>query len=195
MERQNVAEANHADLFLSIHADSSSNTLVRGASIYTLREDGRAVVVKRIAATNNADGIGRLMLDSDVALILGDLQQRAAMNDSAGFALKLSTALTSVIPMRSHPRLSAHFAVLKARGVPAVLLETGYITDASDASVLFSGSGQKRIAKVITNTIKSYHINRKYDKTLIPEETQESFLPLTRGKIAVNRAASVGNHL
>lgn len=195
VERRHVAEANHADLFLSIHADSSSNALVGGASIYTLREDGRAVVVKRIAATNNADGTGRPMLDPDVALVLGDLQERAAMNDSAGFALRLSTKLTSVISMRNQPRLSAHFAVLKARGVPAVLLETGYITDASDAGVLFSSSGQRRIAKAIASTIEDYRTNRHYDEFLMPEDARGSFPSLTRGGIAVNRAVSVRSHL
>ena len=194
-ERQHVAEANHADLFLSIHADSSSNSLVGGASIYTLREDGRAVVVKRIAATNNADGIGRLMLDPDVALVLSDLQQRAAMNDSAGFALKLSTALTSVISMRSQPRLSAHFAVLKARGVPAVLLETGYITEASDARVLFSSSGQKRIAEAIANTIKDYRIYKNYDKFQKPQQIKKSFSSITGSTIVVNQATPARGHL
>ena len=175
--RRNVAEANHADLFLSIHADSSSDASVRGASIYTLREDGRAVVVNRIAATNNADGIGELMLDPDVALVFGDLQERAAMNDSADFAFKLSTALKSVISMRNQPRLSAHFAVLKARGVPAVLLETGYITDASDVTVLASRSGQKRIAAAIANSIEDCRINRHYEKHLMSGRTQRSSSP------------------
>ena len=39
--RRDVAEASHANLFLSIHADSAPDSSARGASIYTLREDGR----------------------------------------------------------------------------------------------------------------------------------------------------------
>ena len=52
--RRNVGEANHADLFLSIHADSAPDRSAVGASIYTLREDGRLVVVGRMAASDRA---------------------------------------------------------------------------------------------------------------------------------------------
>ena len=117
------------------------------------------------------------------------------MNDSAGFALKLSTALTSVISMRSQPRLSAHFAVLKARGVPAVLLETGYITEASDARVLFSSSGQKKIAEAIANTIKVYRIYKNYDKPQKPKRIKGSFSSITGSTIVVNQVTSLRNHL
>ena len=116
--RRAVAEANHADLFLSIHADSAPDPSARGASIYTLREDGRPVVVSRIARTSSYDGVAGRLLDPDVASILGDLRQRDAMNDSAGFAVRLAADLAPVIAMRSQPRLSAHFAVLKAEGIP-----------------------------------------------------------------------------
>ncbi len=152
--RRAVAEASHANLFLSIHADSAPDPSARGASIYTLREDGRPVVVRRIAATSSYDGVSGRSLDPDVASILGDLKQRDAMNDSAGFAVSLAADLAPVIAMRSQPRLSAHFAVLKAEGIPAVLLETGYVTNREDVDVLFSGRGQKRVAKAIAKAIE-----------------------------------------
>jgi len=152
--RRAVAEASHADLFLSIHADSAPDPSARGASIYTLREDGRPVVVRRIAATSSYDGVSGKSLDPDVASILGDLKQRDAMNDSAGFAISLAADLAPVIAMRSQPRLSAHFAVLKAEGIPAVLLETGYVTNREDVDVLFSDHGQKRVAKAIAKAIE-----------------------------------------
>ena len=152
--RRAAAEARHANLFLSIHADSAPDPSARGASIYTLREDGRPVVVRRIAATSSYDGVSGGSFDPDVASILGDLRQRDAMNDSAGFAVSLAADLAPVIAMRSQPRLSAHFAVLKAEGIPAVLLETGYVTNRKDVDVLFSGRGQKRVAKAIAKAIE-----------------------------------------
>ena len=148
--RRNVGEANHADLFLSIHADSAPDRSVGGASIYTLREDGRLVVVGRMAASDRA---GKT-LDVDTVSVLDDLRQRGAMNDSAGFAAILAVELAHVTAMRSQPRLSAHFAVLKAGGVPAVLLETGYVTNAHDAALLFSNVGRKRIAKAVAQAIE-----------------------------------------
>lgn len=152
--RRAVAEANHANLFLSIHADSAPDPSARGASIYTLREDGRPVVVRRIAKTSSYDGVAGPSLDPDVASILGDLRQRDAMNDSATFAVSLAADLAPVIAMRSQPRLSAHFAVLKAEGIPAILLETGYVTNREDVDVLFSKGGQKRIAGAIARAIE-----------------------------------------
>ena len=111
-------------------------------------------MVRRIAATSSYDGISGRSLDPDVASILGDLKQRDAMNDSAGFAVSLAADLAPVIAMRSQPRLSAHFAVLKAEGIPAVLLETGYVTNREDVDVLFSSRGQKRVAKAIAKAIE-----------------------------------------
>jgi N-acetylmuramoyl-L-alanine amidase len=148
--RRNVGEANHADLFLSIHADSAADRAAGGASIYTLREDGRLVVVGRMTASDRA---GKT-LDLDTVTVLDDLRQRGAMNDSAGFAATLAVDLSKVTAMRSQPRLSAHFAVLKAGGVPAVLLETGYVTNPHDAALLFSNVGRKRIAKAIAHAIE-----------------------------------------
>jgi N-acetylmuramoyl-L-alanine amidase len=148
--RRNIGETNHADLFLSIHADSASDSSAGGASLYTLREDGRLVVVERMATSDRA-GVN---LDADTVSVLEDLRQRGAMNSSAGFAATLAIKLSRVTAMRSQPRLSAHFAVLKAEGVPAVLLETGYLTNEHDAALLFSNTGRKTIAKAIADAIE-----------------------------------------
>ena len=150
VERRNIGEANRADLFLSIHADSAPDPSAGGASIYTLREDGRLVVVGRMAASDHA----RQALDLDTVSVLDDLRQRGAMNDSAGFATKLAVDLADVTAMRSQPRLSAHFAVLKAEGVPAVLLETGYVTNEHDAALLFSNAGREGVANTIAKAIE-----------------------------------------
>ena len=149
VERRAIGQESHADLFLSIHADSAPDPSAGGASIYTLREDGRLIVVGRMAASDRA----RKSLDLDTVSVLEDLRQRGAMNESAGFAAKLAVDLADVTAMRSQPRLSAHFAVLKAAGVPAVLLESGYVTNEHDAALLFSNAGRKSIADTIAKAI------------------------------------------
>jgi N-acetylmuramoyl-L-alanine amidase len=50
----------------------------------------------------------------------------------------------------------AAFAVLKAPDVPSVLLETGYVTNKSDAERLFSSDGRRRMARGIARAIERH---------------------------------------
>jgi N-acetylmuramoyl-L-alanine amidase len=153
VQRRQVAERERADLFISIHADSATDHQARGASVYTLTEDGRAIVVSRMATATSLNGQKLTGIDHDTAAVLVDLQQRSAMNKSALFTARLANALSHVVIVRKHFHNLSQFAVLKARGIPAILIETGYVTNRDDTKILFSSSGQKRIANAIARTI------------------------------------------
>ena len=49
------------------------------------------------------------------------------------------------IPFRGEFHHFAGFRVLKAPDVPSVLLETGYVSNEEDVSLLFSDSGRRRV--------------------------------------------------
>jgi len=151
-QRRRIAEGRHADLFVSIHVDSAPNSSARGASVYTLTEDGRGLVVGRMAGA----GFGESFLaglDPDTSEVLGDIRERSAMNLAARFAARLGASLAPAVQVRPAFQHVAAFAVLKARGIPAALIETGYVTNRGDAGVLFSHVGQQRIARAIARAI------------------------------------------
>ncbi len=155
-----IARGARADLFVSVHADSAPNPEARGASVYTLSETASDAVAARLAARENkADIIGGLNLgveSPEIGNILIDLSRRATNNVSVAFAETLQDELTSRMGFRGEFHHFAGFYVLKAPDVPSVLLETGYVTNADDAAILFSADGRKRIGEGIARAVERH---------------------------------------
>jgi len=126
-ERLRIARAGGADLFISIHADSTGNKNARGASVYTLadRAKGRS---KRLVNSQN------WILDVDLATqsdpvgdILVDLAQRKTESQSEQFANILLKNLEGRTKLIGNSHRRAGYYVLLAPDVPAVLLELGFL--------------------------------------------------------------------
>jgi N-acetylmuramoyl-L-alanine amidase len=159
--RVRLARQWKADLFISIHADSAPNPEARGASVYTLSDVASDKEAARAAAKENrADLIAGVDLSGenrDVANILIDLGMRDSMNASADFAQALQRGMEPKgVRFRSQFHRFAGFQVLRNLGVPAVLIETGYVSNKEDADFLFSKRGQKAIADGIADAVLSY---------------------------------------
>ncbi len=158
-ERVAIARRDKADLLVSVHADSAPNPGARGASVYTLSETASDAVAARLAARENAGG-GVPGIDTSAAPDVGDvligMTQRATMNVSATFAETLSKSLADAIGFRSEFHHFAGFLVLKAADVPAVLIETGYLSNPDDAALLQSEEGEKRIGRAIAHAIETH---------------------------------------
>jgi N-acetylmuramoyl-L-alanine amidase len=161
-ERSSIARRLGADLFISIHADSSEevSTGATGATVYTLSEKGSSEVAERMAARENAadmiDGIRLGAQDSAVGAILVDLSQRETQARSEQFAQLLLREGRGALPFKENQGQSAAFAVLKAPDVPSVLFESGYINNPEDAARLASPAGRQTIATVAARAIRAY---------------------------------------
>ena len=159
--RVRIARDARADLFISIHADSAPNDQARGASVYTLSAVASDAIAERLAARENkADIIGGVNLGveaPEVGEIMVDLARRATNNVSVQFADTLQDGLEEQeVGFRGEFHHFAAFAVLKAPDVPSVLLETGYVTNKSDAERLFSSDGRRRMARGIARAIERH---------------------------------------
>ena len=157
-ERVAIARKWKADLMISLHCDSNPDSSVNGLSIYTLndgRSDREAVALAK--RENQSDVIAGVDLsggNSPVAPILIDLAQRDTINKSSRFAVtaleKLATA-TDILPRSPHR--SASLAVLVAPDVPAVLIELGYLSNASDAAQMNKDRWRDGVAKAIADSV------------------------------------------
>ncbi len=168
-ERREIARRLHADLFISVHCDSAPGSTANGATVYTLSEVSSDRVAAQLAAKENkADILNGVNLDAqsnDVSSILIDLTQRETMNTSSRFADLLQHELTDQgVDFKTTYHRFAGLAVLKAPDVPAVLLETGYITDPGDLKLLFSKSYQHRLAVGVTRAVEA-HFARRVGRT------------------------------
>ena len=160
-ERFAIARALHADLFLSIHADSAgSEGEVAGASIYTLSNEASSAAAARFAARENAadtiNGVALTGQSDAVTSILVDLSQRRTQNDSAEFARLIAREGAGVLQFHPQARRSAELAVLKAPDVPSVLYEAGFISNPDEAERLASPEGRAKFAEVLARAIRIY---------------------------------------
>ena len=160
-ERVNIARSWHADLFISLHADSNPDAGVNGLSIYTLSDSGSDKEAAALARKENqSDVIAGVDLgggNSAVAPILIDLAQRDTMNRSSRFAagaVTLLTAATDILPRQPHR--SAGFVVLKAPDVPAVLIELGYLSNADDAGQMNTVRWRNGVSRAIAAAVDGY---------------------------------------
>ena len=160
-ERPAIARRLGADLFISIHADSTDGDgSAMGATVYTLSAKGSSQTAERIAARENAadqiNGV-RIKDQSDtVNAILVDLSQRENQVASQQFAGLILREASGVIPFKDAAVQSAAFVVLKSPDVPSVLFETGYINNPGDLARLTSTAGRHGFAAALASSIKVY---------------------------------------
>lgn len=165
-DRYEIARRMGANLFISIHADAAPlNDGARGATVYTLSEVASDKEAAQLAAQQNgADALGGAPLsrDAGVNLVLIDLAQRESMGVSADFANLVRREGTPYFPFRPNWHRFASLAVLKAPDVPSILLETGYLTNATDAAYIESAEGQKQIAQGMKDAIETHFARQRY---------------------------------
>lgn len=149
-----------ADLFLSLHADSSSNPNVRGAAVYTLND--RAEDRARNRARQGAEHSDQ----PDVNNILVELELREKRNQSSVFAGVLLDHLDDASPLLTNPHRQANFFVLLDPRVPAVLLEMGFLSNRTDEVNLNSDRFRRDQMESVVRGIDIYFERRGDDDDL-----------------------------
>lgn len=153
-----IARQADADLFISLHADAGSDPATRGASVYTLSEQGAGRAVREFTRGENWHRSLNLPgRDPSVDRILLDMTQRATQNRSAQLARTLLGELEDADhPMLRRSHRDAGLAVLLAPDVPAVLLEMGFITNPEDERLLNDSRARRRLMRAVAEGIDRY---------------------------------------
>lgn len=158
--RVKIARDAGASLFISIHADSAPNDESRGLSVYTLSEQASDAEAAALAAhENKADVIGGMDLsheDEAVADILISLAQRDTRNQSGLLADLLAESLRSKVKLLNNPHRFAGFAVLKGPDIPAVLVETGFISHPAEERLLTTKDYRTKLISGMVNGIDRF---------------------------------------
>jgi N-acetylmuramoyl-L-alanine amidase len=155
--RVQIARRSGADLFISLHADAGEEKATRGASVYTLSDQGSERVAKNINAGN--DWFINVSMPGGtraVREILFDLTQRATRNKSGAFAELLIERVGQQAPLLTRAHRDARYVVLFAPDVPAVLLEMGFMTNVGDEKLLTSQSQRAKLTEAIAKAIDDY---------------------------------------
>ncbi len=159
-ERVQIARNAHAQLFISLHADTIATHGITGSSVYTLSEKASDAEAAALAADENkADAIAGAALSDypeEVAGILIDLAQRETKNDSIRYAHLLTEQLDKSGRVLEHGLRSAGFAVLKAPDVPSVLLEMGYLSNPKEERDLREPRYRAKLMAAVKRAIDAY---------------------------------------
>jgi len=150
-----------ADMFVSIHADSVQNRDVSGSSVYVLSLRGASDEAARWLAEreNAADLMGGVSLDdkNDVlASVLLDVTQKEAVSNSVEAADAVLASLRRVGTVHGSRVRHAGFMVLKSPDIPSMLVETAFISNATDERRLRDHDFQQRVAEAIHAGVRSF---------------------------------------
>ena len=198
-DRADIANRNNANLFISIHVNTASSTVANGYSIHVL---GQSSKKNRDLFAYNMDVCKRensvIMLEDDYStkyqgfdpsdpesFIFFNLMQNAHLEQSLLFAQDVEKAMAAG-PMRTSRGIwQDPFFVLWKTAMPAVLIEIGFMSNATDLVALRSEEGREKIAEDIFSAFGVF--KRRYDGSVnagAQGESQES------GKVSASASSS-----
>ena len=164
-----------ADIFVSIHADAAENRSATGSSVYVMSTRGASSQRARWLADkeNAADLIGGVKLANTgdtLKSVLLDLTQSGQMKASSDAANHVLGSLGSVGKTRRVEH--ANFAVLRTSDVPAMLVETGFISNHGEEALLANPDHQRKLAAAVLDGINDYFVRQPPPGTLFAARAQ-----------------------
>ncbi len=175
-DRINRARELKADMMISIHADSFPDKRARGASVYALSVSGASSESAKLLAEkeNQVDILfGDVSLedkDEMVKQVLLDLSLTGTIQSSLDIGDEVLNELNRVGRVHKKKVQQAGFAVLKTPNIPAVLLETAFISNPKEERKLRSPAHQTKVAKAILRGVNDYFSRKAPPGTWLSQE-------------------------
>ena len=178
VQRAQTANDAHADLFISVHINATTGTSANGYSVHIL---GQSSKKGRDLYSNNFNECARensvILLEDDYSAnyqgfdpndpessILFSLMQNAYLEQSLMFADDVNTAMRGGPFRTSRGVRQDPFLVLWKTAMPSVLIECGFISNASDLAVLRDSRKLDEIAEGIMAAFRTF--KKAYDGSL-----------------------------
>jgi N-acetylmuramoyl-L-alanine amidase len=146
-QRLAYAGAHAADLFVSIHADSSRDRNAHGASVYVRSAQTGGASPRKVASDGNLEEMAaKSLIESRPRPAAGSPWLQYTMIDN----------LDDDVHMVAEPARQAHLYVLADDDVPSVLLEMGFLSNRRDESLLKQSVHRATVARAIRDAIDDY---------------------------------------
>ena len=159
-ERVTLARQHHADLFISLHADTLGQKDIRGSTVYTLSDKASDRMAENLAARENlSDQVAGYTAEAgppEVADILMDLTRRETQAFSTALADNIVKSFDGQVGLINNPHRQAGFQVLRAPDIPSVLVELGFLSNPDDEKALLDPAWRDKLTGLLANAVDQY---------------------------------------
>lgn len=200
-DRIHKARDYHADMMISLHADSFPDPRARGSSVYALSVDGASSETAKLLAEkeNAADmlfgDVNLAVEDEMVKEVLFDLSLTGNIQSSLDIGDEILKQIKHVNRVHKKQVQQAGFAVLKAPNIPSVLLEAAFISNPREEKNLKSSAHQKKVANAVSKGVANYFARKAPPGTWLSASAAEYKVRSgdTLGSIAKKYKTSIEN--
>jgi N-acetylmuramoyl-L-alanine amidase len=158
-ERTHLANLLEADLFISVHANAAPNLQAHGIETFFLAAEGTAPG----QVTPGQEDLGPTVIDTEVgvtgdvhALIVHDLHRQGALRGSARLADVVQSTLVDATGALDRGVRTGQFRVLRGAMMPAVVVETGFLSNEDEGSRLLTADYQQQIIDGLVRAVATY---------------------------------------
>jgi N-acetylmuramoyl-L-alanine amidase len=156
-ERTHIANEHKADLFLSIHANSSPVRAVSGVETYILNFTTSKTAMD-LAARENASSESTIF---DLKDTLQKIAMKEKIDESREFATRIQSSLYTISAKSNDAAKNrgikrAPFVVLIGATMPSVLAEIGFLTNSADEAMMSKPDHRQKIAEALYKGIAAY---------------------------------------
>jgi N-acetylmuramoyl-L-alanine amidase len=155
-ERAELAEKIKADLFISVHINSSEGKTPRGFETYYL-DNHNDSAIKKVEQVENKDLSGKELI---VNKILTDLVIQRTVKSSKGLATSIHSRIQRVVGKRYKLKdrgvKPGLFYVLALTKRPAILLEVGFLSNSKELKKILDENFQRGYAKAVARGISDF---------------------------------------
>ncbi len=176
-ERTQIANKNHANLFVSIHCNSANNKSAYGTETFVMglsRSQETMDVAKRensvILLEDNQEKYQKFDANDPEAVIAFDIMFSAYKDQSLSFAKLVEDEFVK-IGRSSRGVKQSNFHVLRTNASPAVLVELGFISNQDEGSFLGSEYGKQKATESLFTAFEKF--KKEYDRKTMPEEEEK----------------------
>ncbi len=164
-DRTSIANHEKADLFLSIHANSSRSASAQGTETYYLSLEASDKIAQEVAARENASngaaaGPSEETGNPDLDFVLWDLAQSAHLKESSELAESIQVEMNAVTDSANRGIKQAPFRVLVGATMPAVLLEVAFISNPEEEKSLKDPVFQQTVADAVARAVARFYGKR-----------------------------------
>lgn len=164
--RSEVARKQSANMLVSIHADSAPNRSARGASVWVLsNRRANSELGKWLEQSEKQSellgGAGDALsegADPYLSQTVLDLQFGNSQRVGYDVAVAVLSELRKVGSLHKKTPEHASLGVLRSPDIPSILVETGFISHASEEQLLISNAYQEKLAASIHAGLRNYFL-------------------------------------